>query len=100
LPPEVARAISRHPREIFPTVGVHTRLVRATCLTSVAGTCEGKGVVRDEALRDRALDQRSFATLLDKTPEPLDEMLTDRAWVSAGEAARTVAQHHSIRTSA
>jgi hypothetical protein len=61
LPLEAARAISRHTRETFPAVGVHTRLVRAPCPTSVTGTCKGKGVVRDEALRDRVLDQRSFA---------------------------------------
>jgi hypothetical protein len=38
LPLEAARAISRHARETFPAVGVHTGLVRATCLTSVTGT--------------------------------------------------------------
>jgi hypothetical protein len=48
----------------------------------------------------QVLNQRSFAILLAKTPEKLDEVLADRALVSAGAVARTVAQHQGVRTSA
>jgi hypothetical protein len=54
-------------------------------------------VVRDEALGDRVLDQRSVAILPDDPSAPLDEMRTDRAWVSAGAGARTVSSAQRLR---